>query len=80
MQILTATDFKKQMGIVFDKVNNDHTPVIITQKNGNAAVLISLDDFSTYEETAYLMASPKNSARLNQSIAEIEAGLAVKHN
>lgn len=79
MQILTAADFKKQMNAVFTKVNEDHAPVIITQKNGNSAVLISLDDFSSYEETAYLMASPKNAARLNQSIAEIEAGLAVTH-
>ncbi|NOQ36194.1 MAG: type II toxin-antitoxin system prevent-host-death family antitoxin [Methylococcaceae bacterium] len=79
MQTLTATAFKKQMRVVFDKVNEEHTPVIITQKNGKSAVLISLDDFSSYEETNYLMASPKNAERLSQSITEIEAGLAVNH-
>tara|TARA_R110000764_G_scaffold16262_1_gene45531 strand:- start:6017 stop:6139 length:123 start_codon:yes stop_codon:yes gene_type:complete len=36
--------------------------------------MISLDDFKTYEETIYLMASPKNAVRLNDAIAEVESG------
>jgi antitoxin YefM len=43
---------------------------MITRQNGKPAVLISLEDFKSYEETAYLMASPKNAMRLNQAIAE----------
>ncbi|WP_343224000.1 type II toxin-antitoxin system Phd/YefM family antitoxin [Oceanobacter mangrovi] len=30
-----------------------------TRQNGKAAVVMSLEDFHAYEETAYLMASPK---------------------
>jgi antitoxin YefM len=52
---------------------------MITRQNGKPAVLISLDDFKAYEETAYLMASPKNAARLNQAIADIEAGNIEQH-
>ena len=44
-----------------------------------AAVLMSLEDFQSYEATAYLMASPKNAARLNQAIAEIEANTTINH-
>jgi len=40
---------------------------------------MSLDDFHAYEETAYLMASPKNAERLNQAIAEVEAGKTAQH-
>jgi len=36
-----------------------------------------LEDFQAYEETACLMASPKNAERLNQAIAEVEAGKTV---
>ncbi|MCA6220870.1 type II toxin-antitoxin system prevent-host-death family antitoxin [Photorhabdus sp. UCH-936] len=61
-----------------DKVNDDHKPVLITRQNGKPAVVISLEDFQAYEETAYLMASPKNAARLNQAIAEVEAGKTIK--
>jgi antitoxin YefM len=52
---------------------------MITRQNGKPAVIISLEDFKSYEETAYLMASPKNAMRLNQAIAEIEAGNSVRH-
>jgi len=52
---------------------------LITRQNGKPAVVMSLDDFHSYEETAYLMASPKNAERINQAIAEVEAGKAVQH-
>jgi antitoxin YefM len=39
---------------------------------------MSLEDFKAYEETAYLMASPKNAERLNEAIAEVEAGKTVQ--
>jgi antitoxin YefM len=62
-----------------NKVNEDHSPVIITRRNGQSAVVISLEDFRSYEETAYLMASPKNAERLNQAVSEIEKGQFVQH-
>jgi len=62
-----------------DKVNEDHKPLLITRQNGKPAVVMSLDDFHAYEETAYLMASPKNAERLNQAIAEVEAGKTAQH-
>jgi antitoxin YefM len=52
---------------------------MITRQNGKPAVVISLEDFQAYEETAYLMASPKNAERLNQAIAEVEAGKTFQH-
>ncbi|MCK5353622.1 MAG: type II toxin-antitoxin system Phd/YefM family antitoxin [Methyloprofundus sp.] len=58
---------------------DDHTPVLITRQNNKPAVLISLEDFHAYEETAYLMASPKNAQRLNQAIAQAEAGATTEH-
>jgi antitoxin YefM len=37
-------------------------------------VLLSLDDYQSLEETAYLLRSPKNAARLVKAVEEIEAG------
>ncbi len=79
MDILNYTTFRNQLSKVLDKVNDDHIPIMITRQNGKPAVLLSLDDFKAYEETAYLMASPKNAARLNQAIADIEAGNIEQH-
>ncbi len=79
MEAINYCEFCNDMMTIFDKVNNEHTPVMITRPNGKPAVVISFDDFKSYEETAYLMASPKNAARLNQAIAEVEAGKTVQH-
>ena len=74
MDTMSYSAFRAQLAGTLDKVNDDHKPVLITRQNGKPAVVISLEDFQAYEETAYLMASPKNAERLNQAIAEIEAG------
>ena len=72
--------FRSNLSSVLDKVNNDHAPVVVTRQNAKAAVAISLEDYNAYEETAYLMASPKNANRLNRSIQEIENGKLTQHN
>lgn len=79
MDTLSYSSFRSNLASVLDKVNNDHTPVLITRQNGKPAVVISLEDFHAYEETAYLMASPKNAERLNKAIIEVAAGKTVQH-
>ncbi len=36
--------------------------------------MMPLDDYHDFEETAYLLRSPKNARRLLQSIAALESG------
>ena len=79
MDAIRYSNFRSHLAETLDKVNEDHVPIMITRQNGKPAVIISLEDFKSYEETAYLMASPKNATRLNQAIAEIEAGKTVQH-
>lgn len=74
MDTMSYSAFRNRLAGTLDKVNDDHTPVLITRQNGKPAVVMSLEDFHAYEETAYLMASPKNAERLNQAIADVEAG------
>lgn len=74
MDALSYSAFRSNLAATLDRVNDDHKPVMITRQNGRPAVVMSLEDFQAYEETAYLMASPKNAERLNLAIAEIEAG------
>jgi len=74
---LSYSAFRSQLAGTLDKVNDDHKPILITRQNGKPAVVMSLEDFQAYEETTYLMASPKNAERLNKAIAEIESGRVV---
>ena len=78
MDTMSYSAFRSNLAGTLDKVNDDHKPVIITRQNGRPSVVMSLEDFQAYEETAYLMASPKNATRLNLAVAEIEAGIIVE--
>ena len=78
MDTLSYSAFRNQLAGVLDKVNDDHKPVMITRQNGKPAIVMSVEDFQSYEETAYLMASPANAERLNQAITEVENGETLK--
>jgi len=45
-------------------------PTIICSDKGNKAVLMSLDEFNSWQETLYLLSSPANAEHLRKSIAE----------
>lgn len=79
MDTVTYSHFRSHLAKVLDRVNDDHTPVLITRQNGKPAIVMSVEDFKSYEETAYLMASPRNAQRLNEAIAEVEQGDASAH-
>lgn len=74
MDTISYSAFRAGLAGVLDKVNDNHKPVLVTRQNGKPAVVMSLEDFQSYEETAYLMASPVNAERLNRAVAQIRAG------
>jgi antitoxin YefM len=74
MDALTYSQARGNLAGTMDKVCDDHTPIIITRKNHRSVVMISLEDYESLEETAYLLRSPRNARRLLESIAELEAG------
>ena len=75
MKTTSYSDLRRNLASMIDLVNADHEPVIITRDKGKpAAVLMSLEDYASFEETRYLLASPKNAERLAQAVAELESG------
>jgi len=74
MDTVSYTAFRAQLARMLDKVSNDHKPILVTRQNGKPTVVISLEDFHSYQETDYLKSSPKNSNRLSESIAQAESG------
>ncbi len=80
MRTTSYSELRRNLAATLDSVVEDHAPIIITRDRGKpAAVLISLDDFASYEETRYLLASPKNRERLLNAIANMEAGGGEEH-
>jgi len=56
----------------------DRAPVLITRQNGESCVLMSLEEYNSLEETAYLLRSPKNARRLMDSIESLKSGKGVE--
>jgi len=77
MRTLSSTDLRKNLAETMDQVNDDHTPVIVTRAGGKPVVMISLEDYSEMDETAYLLSSPANRKSLLKSLEDIEAGRVV---
>lgn len=80
MQSVTYSEARANFAAMLDKVNNDHAPVLITRQQGKPAVLMSLEDFSAWEETAYLLRSPANARRLKAAVDRLNQGQGVVKN
>jgi antitoxin YefM len=73
MNTISYTAARSNLAQTMKDVCADHEPVIITRKD-EAVVMLSLEDYKSLEETAYLLRSPKSAKRLLESVAELEGG------
>ena len=74
MNAISYTAARENLASTMDRVCADHSPVIITRNRDQSVVMLSLEDFESLEETAYLMRSPANAKRLLEAIHALESG------
>ena len=74
MDAITYTSARQNLAKTMEKVCQDHSPVIITRKKNDSVVMMSLEDCTALEETAFLLRSPKNARRLIESIVQLGEG------
>jgi len=74
MKTMSYTESRAKYAEVLDSVVNDREEVIITRAGHEPAVIVSLQDFESLRETAYLMRSPTNARRLLDAMERLEAG------
>lgn len=74
MRAITYTAARENLASTMDSVCADHDPVIITRNRYQAVVMMSLEDYESLQETAYLLRVPANARRLLDSIAELKRG------
>jgi len=78
MNVVTINEAKRNLDLLIAKVVANAEPTIITTDTGQQIVLLSLDEFNAWQETAYLLSNPANAAHLRQSIAEAQLGKIVE--
>lgn len=74
MKAITYTAARQNLAKTMEEVCKDHAPVIITRKKNDSVVIMSLEDYTALEETAFLLRSPKNARRLIESIVQLGEG------
>lgn len=78
MDAITYSAARQNMASTMDSVCDDHSPIIITRKNKGSVVMLSLEEYNSLSETAYLLRSPKNAVRLFDAISELDGGNGVE--
>ncbi len=79
MQAVSFSELRKDMRHIMDMATDRHEPTIVTRKRGGSMVIMSLEDYNSLEETAYILSNPKNAQRILESIAELREGRGVQH-
>ena len=74
MDAITYTAARANLASTMDRVCNDHEALIITRNGEQSVVMLSLEDFQSLEESAYLLRSPANAKRLLAAMEALEAG------
>ncbi len=77
MDAISYTAARENLASTMDKVCSEHAPVVITRKREQSVVMLSLEDYESLEETAYLLRSPANARRLIEAIHALETGKGV---
>ncbi|WP_347349623.1 type II toxin-antitoxin system prevent-host-death family antitoxin [Nigerium sp.] len=79
MKTLSYTESRARYAEVLDGVVNDREEVVITRAGHEPVVIVSLADYESLRETAYLMRSPANARRLLDAMEQLEAGRGQQH-
>ncbi len=74
MRIVNFSEARNNLKTVLNQVVNDADYTIITRRDSEDAVVMSLETFNSFMETFYLLRSPANAAHLTKSIQQFKNG------
>ena len=74
MRVVSFTEARNKLKSVLDQVVDDADCTVITRRDSEDAVVMSLDHYNSLMETVYLLKSPANAEHLRESIAQYRQG------
>lgn len=74
MAHVSYSELRANLAGFMDEVCNTRAPLLVTRQNARSVVMISEEDYEGLIETAHLLRSPANAARLLESIREANEG------
>jgi len=74
MNSVHTVEASKNLDKLTEQIDADAKPAILLNNKGKKAVLMSLDEFNSWQETLYLLSNPVNAEHLRKSIQEAKQG------
>lgn len=74
MQAINYSELRRNLKSHLDRVFNDHDPLIVTRKENENVVVISLEDYNSLTETQFLLSTEANAEHLMRSLKEARSG------
>lgn len=74
MRAINFSDARRNLKAEFDRVVADADVTIITRRDAEDVVVMSLAEWNSWQETEYLLASPANARHLREAIERLNAG------
>jgi len=75
MQIVNYTEFRNDLDDILNRVYNNNEIVVVSSSKGKGAVVMSLEEYNSINETLHLIGSEANQVRLDAAITEMRCGI-----
>ncbi|WP_413911486.1 type II toxin-antitoxin system Phd/YefM family antitoxin [Desulfobacula sp.] len=72
--MINFSEARNNLKSVLDQVIDDADYTVITRRDSENAVVMSLETFNSFMETFHLLRSPANAAHLTKSIEQFKNG------
>ena len=74
MRIISFTQARSSLKAVLDGVVNDADCTVVTRRDAENAVIMSMDYYNSLMETVHLLKTPENAAHLAKSLEQYKTG------
>lgn len=79
MKVVNFSEARNKLKKVLDGVAQDADITVITRRDAEDAVVMSLETYNSFMETVHLLKSPANAAHLIESIQQFQRGNVQTH-
>lgn len=79
MDAVNYSDLRRHLRDYMQRVYEEREPLIVTRKNNENVVLMSIDQYNSLVETDYLLSTDANARHLRASVQAARAGRGKEH-
>jgi len=79
MTSVTYTQARAKFKSYCDEACDNAVPIIVERNRGEDVVIVSRQEYESLQETAYLLQSPANAKRLEQSLKDVDVGRVMEY-